>query len=174
MNYLPVYTKIIPKYFPSMYYIEPLAGPGLCKVKETGDIIIGSPVIASIFSYQEFNGYLLIERDRKRAEVLKKRMELSARNVEVIAGECNERMIELLEKIPGTGHYLAFIDCEGLDVSWDVMEKLLQRQGDILFTLQTGAFFRVKGKAEKNRKNEERLIRFFGGMNGDIVKAMRR
>jgi three-Cys-motif partner protein len=163
MNYLPVYTKIIPKHFPSMYYIEPLAGSGLCKVKERGDIIMGSPIIASIFSRQEFDGYLLIERDRKRAEFLKKCMESSARNVEVIEGDCNEQMSKLLEKIPSRSHYLAFIDCEGLDVNWDVMEKLLQKQGDILFTLQTGAFFRVKGKADKSRKDEEKLIRFFGG-----------
>ena len=38
------------------------------------------------------------------------------------------RLNKLL-KILGRGYYLVFIDCERLDVNWNVIEKLLQRQG---------------------------------------------
>jgi len=61
-------------------------------------------------------------------------------------------------------HYLAFVDCEGLEVNWSTVEKLLDRWGDIWFTFQSKMATRVVGRAlSGSLGDKERLNTFFGG-----------
>jgi len=163
LNYVPIYTKIIPRHFPSMHYIELLAGTGLCKIRETQDIVAGSTLIASTVSYKPFDKYILIEKDQRCAEALKKRMKTVTPNAIVLNQDCNDCITEALDMLPVRGHYLAFVDCEGLDVDWSTMKYLLSKPGDLLFTFQSQFVARVRGKAIKGGKgDEEKLNRFYG------------
>jgi len=163
LNYVPIYTKIIPRHFPSMHYIELLAGTGLCKIRETQDIVAGSTLIASTVCYSPFDKYILVEKDRRSAEALEKRMKTVTNNAAVLMQDCNDCIREVLETLPSRGHYLAFVDCEGLDVDWSTMNFLLSKPGDLLFTFQSQFVARVRGRAIRGSKgNEEKLNRFYG------------
>lgn len=66
---------------------------------------------------------------------------------------------------------MAFVDCEGLDVSWSTMQSLFARNGDVLFNFQTQNILRTASKAMKHsigcESLTEKLDWFFGG-NGWI------
>jgi len=163
LNYVPIYTKIIPHHFPSMHYIELLAGTGLCQIRETRDIVAGSTLIAATVCFNPFDKYILIEKDPQSAEALEKRMETVSPNATVLNHDCNDCITEASGMLPGRGHYLAFVDCEGLDVDWSTIDCLLSKPGDILFTFQSQFVARVRGKAIGGSKgDEERLDRFYG------------
>jgi three-Cys-motif partner protein len=163
LNYIPIYTKIIPKYFNFMYYIEPLAGSGLCRIRETGDIIAGSTLIAATFCYSPFNKYFLIEKDKRRAQALETRMKTITPDVRVIQEDCNDCLKGVMNRLPKRSHYLAFVDCEGLEVDWKTMDYLLNKPGDLLFTFQSQFVARVRGKAVKGSIGDQaRLNRFYG------------
>lgn len=163
LNYVPIYTKIIPNYFDSMHYIELLAGTGLCEIRETGDVVAGSTLIAATVCHTPFDSYILVEKDSTRARALKKRMKTIASNVVVREEDCNNCVAEITKTLRYRSHYLAFIDCEGLDTDWCTMERLLGRPGDLLLTFQSQSVARVRGKALKGSPgDEEKLNRFYG------------
>lgn len=163
LNYVPIYTKIIPHYFHPMYYIELLAGTGLCKIKETRDIVAGSTLIAATVCHTPFNEYALIEKDGKSAKALEKRMKTLTPNVTVLQQDCNDCIKEVMDRLPERSHYLAFVDCEGLDADWSTMDYMLSKPGDLLFTFQSQFVARVRGKATKGSiGDEDKLNRFYG------------
>jgi len=44
--YADVYSSIIKSRFKKSYYVDFFAGPGLNQIRETGDIVLGSPLLA--------------------------------------------------------------------------------------------------------------------------------
>jgi three-Cys-motif partner protein len=120
-----MYTRIIPKYFKKMYYIDLLAGAGVCKIRETGDVVAGSALVASTYCCNPFDEYLLVEADKEKAHALDNRMKAIVTNAIVFPCDCNDCIDEVLVRLPKGAHYLAFVDCEGLEVNWSTVEKLL-------------------------------------------------
>lgn len=165
LYYVDVYTKIIPRYFDNMYYLDLLAGAGIDEIEETGDKVAGSPVVASEFSRSPFSKLFLMEMDSDRASALELRMQriLARDKFEVLEGDANTRVDDVLAHLrKRRSHYLAFIDCQGLDILWETMEKLLQLSGDIVFVHQTAEINRVCGKAKQSQGDAECLNRFYG------------
>lgn len=172
--FVPVYTKIIYNYrylFPEMIYIDLLAGAGLCKVKDTGDLVAGSAVVATTMNFYPFDKYLLVERDIERANALKKRMTTLSPNVVVFNEDCNECIDNLLDQIPSKAHYLAFVDFEGLkDIKWKTMEQLLSRKGDIIVTFQSSEAARVRGRARNSIADRQVLTELYGNDSWEDCK----
>ena len=165
LYYVDVYTRIIPKYFDNMYYLDLLAGAGIDEIEETGDKVAGSPIVAAMFGRNPFNKLFLMEMNRGRASALELRMRriLAGDRFEVLEGDANARVDDVLDHLRNRGsHYLAFIDCQGLDIWWDTMEKLLRLQGDIVFVHQTAEIRRVCGRAKQSQADAECLSRFYG------------
>ena len=157
--WVDVYTKIIPRYKRNYWYLDLLAGSGTNYIKETGDIVVGSSIIAYLFAHQPFSKYILIELDKTRCKALRRRLiSLGIKNLEIYPDNCN-RVIEGLNI--DVDHYLAFIDCQGLDVKWKIMEKLLRKPGDIILLFQTMEIRRTLGRA-KELGMEKALTDFYG------------
>lgn len=146
--FVHIYTRIIPRYFKHMRYIEFLSGAGLCKIKDTGDIVAGSPLVAAIYRTNPFDEYILIESNEERAAALQNRMELIANNVKVIIGDCNDCIPKIIDNFERGDHYLAFVDCEGLEVNWSTIYSLLRQPGDLIFNFQSSSVARVAGRAK--------------------------
>ena len=171
LRFVPIYTKIIksPKqaqYFDKMYYIDLLAGSGLCKVGKKGDVVAGSALIAASLCYHEFDQYFLVEQNAVQKDALEARLREKTSNLTIHNCDCNDCIGDIMEQIPERSHYLAFVDCEGLDIGWANMKILFEKQGDILFNLQTSSVARLPQKV-KNRvtgwqATKEKLNWFFG------------
>ena len=164
MWWVDVYTRIIPKYRRAYWYVDLLAGSGTNYIKETGDIIVGSPFIAYFFAHESFKRYVFMEKDRKRASALMRRASCIGIPdlVDVCIGDCNELITRI--GLDRADHVLAFIDCEGLDVAWDTVAYLLRKPSwsDVIIVFQTQALQRTLGRALKGRSDERTLTRFMG------------
>jgi three-Cys-motif partner protein len=163
--WVDVYTRIIANQiwrgrFDSMYYIDLLAGSGLCSVqrekKITSDVIAGSSIVAATYCHEPFAKYLLVESSRGSGQVLEERMRTLVENVSVFSRDCNECIDNVLAELTPRSHYLAFVDNEGADVKWPAIRKLIQRNGDIWITFQTSLI---------RRSSESGSIRQFLGLD---------
>jgi three-Cys-motif partner protein len=171
LRFIEIYTKIIkaPRqqaFFDKMYYIDLLSGSGLCKIGKKGDIIAGSALLACTHCYNPFDKYFFVEQDPTRAEALRERIKTVTQDFSLYNCNCNSCINEIMTEIGERDHYLAYIDCEGLDVSWLTMQALLAKNGDILFNFQTLEVLRNVRKAQKKalgwEATTERLNWFFG------------
>jgi len=171
LRFVDIYTKIIKaprqrRFFQNMYYIDLLAGSGLCRIGKKGDIIVGSALIACTLCYHPFDKYFLVEKNAEKAEALKARIETITPNFKLLNCDCNDRIDEIMDEIGVRDHYLAFVDCEGLDVSWSTMQSLFAKNGDVLLNFQTQSIWRqpnkVRNRSRGWKKTLETLNRFFG------------
>jgi len=166
-----VYTTIIPNYFEKFFYVDLLAGTGAIKVQETGDMIIGSPLIAYFYSRNDFTKMFLVELDKDKLSALKKRMatverivtspplNMSFPNISYYEGDCNVKVDEVISHVTLHGkkvHFLGFIDNEGFDTHWETVKKLLKVPCDLVILFPTSSCDRIKASCEKA------LNRFFG------------
>lgn len=160
--YLPIYTRIIRKNFSGqMRYIDLLAGPGLCKIRRTGDVVAGSPLIAA-HSKIKFDEYIFVEKNPERYDALENRLNLTGVNFKPLQEDCNQCIDELLADFKEGDHYLAFIDNEGMNVSGNTVSKLLEKRGDLIINFQSNGINRVRGKAVNNSADADALTHFYG------------
>jgi len=171
LRFVEIYTKIIkaPRqqaFFQNMYYIDLLAGSGLCKIGEKGDVIAGSALLACTHCYHPFDKYFFVEQDPAKANALQERIKTVTPNFSLYNCDCNRCIDEIMSEISEKSHYLAYVDCEGLDVSWTTMRSLFSKNGDVLFNFQTQNVHRNVVKAQKKalgwESTTEKLNWFFG------------
>jgi len=118
-------------------YLDVMAGPGRCRVKETGEEFPGSPFVALDYDFAE---YILIEDDKELAEALQKRVAAhpKARRVKVIS----ENWVKVAEsgglKFDDSTLVIAFVDPTGISqVPMSAFRALaMSRRIDLLVTIQ--------------------------------------
>ena len=172
--YVPLYTKIIKKYYEKMVYIDLLAGSGLNTYEGYEDAVLpGSPIIAWTYAYTSFDKLYLVEIDTNSAKALEKRINLVTSSKErfTIYKGCDanimvHKIMREIEKHKSI-HYLAFIDPTGLDdISWTTLQRLLASniRGDIVLLFHSRQAAREVGKALKGM-NTPALDKLLGGRN---------
>ena len=153
-----VYTTIIPKHFTDYRYIDLLAGSGTTYIKETKDVVIGSPFVALAFAQSPFKSYVFIEKNSKRCKALNERVSSIKRlegKYEILEGNCNERIKSVFTE--EKAHSLVFIDNEGFDVYWNSIEVILRAKTDILINFPTAMVPRTT-----DDRTSSSLDRFYG------------
>ena len=163
MWWFTVYSRIVPKYFSNYWYIDLLASSGANVIKETGDIILGSPLLSFLIPQEQgrFKHHVFVEWNSEKASTLDMILKhFGYSNYDIFRGDCNNEVYRIpLNQID---HYFCFIDCEGLDIEWSTLEHLLQYRGDVLLVFQTSETNRVFSKAKRGY-NMRALDDFCGG-----------
>lgn len=161
--YMNIYTPIVSNHFDNMYYIDLLAGSGLCKVGENR-FVVGSPVVAATLTKKPFKKLLMAEIDPQSRDALRRRLEsIEPRPEFEMYSDCNDCAPQLLAHIDKRStHFLAFADCAKDDVSWQTVESLLRRNGDLIINYPTSIIRRMAGSARQGGTDPGRLHRFFG------------
>jgi len=95
-------------------FIDLFAGPGRARVRTSGKILDGSPLVVLGHDRAPFSKVILCELDPENAEALRKRTAADSRVV-ILEGNCHESVDELLRIIPADGLNLALIDPFSLD-----------------------------------------------------------
>ena len=173
MHYVHLYYNIMKKQrkYSRIIYIDPLAGAGINKIETTGDIIAGSPIISVVFSEKSFHQYLFAEADERSRNALKKRLQslpLTQFEVKIDCNELLDYVSSLLSKEDKPTHYLLFVDCEGIEIRWQSMEKILSFPGDLIFVFQTVEIWEQITRWKKHKS----VTAFFG--NEDWVNIKER
>jgi three-Cys-motif partner protein len=129
-RYIDITTRAMvghPKWPAGLVYVDLFAGPGICKLRDSGRRIPGSTLIAAN-APKPFQAILAIELDSELAEALATRLKSTpaAAFAKVFQGNCNIAIDELVQHIPERALTLGFIDPESLNVDFETVKKLSQ------------------------------------------------
>ncbi len=135
-NYCGITTVSMRSKF-KLIYLDVMAGPGRCKIKETGEEFPGSPLVALDHDFSE---YILIEEEPNLADALKQRVAAhpKARKVKVI----QENWVNVVEsgrlKFDASTLVVALVDPTGISQMPMSAMKALARNPriDLLVTIQ--------------------------------------
>lgn len=127
-RYVDVFTTSMKGKWSGLGYIDIFAGPGMCKIRDTGEEIDGSPLIA-LASPKRFDAFFFGDKSKDALAALQTRF--LAQNAHVLpklfVGDCNITADTIARALDPSALHLAFIDPTGLHVHFDTIRKLTAR-----------------------------------------------
>lgn len=121
-------------------FVDLFSGPGMARVRDTGAIIEGSPLIALGHREAPFTSVVLCELNDENVACLRARTLNDRERVHVIPGDSRTTVDEALKSVPKYGLNLALLDPYAIDaLDFGVIRKLsaFQRM-DLLVHFPTG------------------------------------
>lgn len=135
-NYCGITTVSMRNRF-KLVYLDVMAGPGLCKMEETGEEFAGSPFVALDYDFSE---YILIEEDPNLAEALRQRVSKhpKARRTQIIQENWGHVVESGRLRFDSSTLVVAFVDPTGVSqIPIAAMRKLAANPKiDLLVTIQ--------------------------------------
>lgn len=164
-DYMGIFTTSMRKKW-FLVYVDLFAGPEKSKIRDTGEVIKGSPLLALDLAYR-FNKYIFVEVDSELLKALEERIAPYQGKVEMKpkGGDCNRVANEIVLLIPSNSLTLAFIDPEGCDVHFATIKVLAaSRRVDLLMTFPMGMDVKrnVDAAARHAGKGWTKYDHFFG------------
>lgn len=117
----------------SLHYIDLFSGAGIERIKGKG-LDWGSPLIAAQLPVP-FDQLHLVDKTQARIDALTQRLHLLSprpANPQLICGDANKRVSEVVDEIPCGALSLAFLDPYGLHLHYDTLAVLAQRRVDFV------------------------------------------
>ncbi|MBM2816542.1 MAG: hypothetical protein HW421_3304 [Ignavibacteria bacterium] len=140
-HYASIFTNSMKERWDKLVYIDLFSGSGICKIKETGKTILGSPLIAMELPIK-FDKYIFCEKDEERLEALKNRSRSRYNNLDIsyILGDCNENIEKIMDALPRFSKKnkilsFCFIDPFSLNIKFNTIQKMSKYLVDILLNL---------------------------------------
>ena len=134
--YLPGYLQATTK-ARERIYIDAFAGPGSNRLKVSGQIIDGSPLLALDAEAQngtKFDRLFFIEQEPVIAREL--RGELEKRDpqhrAEVIVGDVNRELPRVVQKLPLRSPTFVFLDTDSIEPQWSTIEAIASSRTELL------------------------------------------
>jgi len=165
-RYIDVFETAMRKKWPTRYYIDLLAGPGKNIVRDSGDVLLGSPLLALTTTYP-FTGYFFADLSHENTTALQQRCAASphSQRVDIRTGDCNDLVNDVVAHIKQDDWRslnLAFLDPEGMELRWETVARLatVRRMDLIINYPQVGLNRNMRqafGKADQTRVDD-----FFG------------
>lgn len=118
-NYIEATKKVRARYLPppaargGAAFVDLFAGPGKKRIGESNEIILGSPLVALEHREAPFTRVIACDIDPENVASLRARTSGTGR-CDVLEGDCNRRVADIVRLIPEEGLNLAFIDPFGL------------------------------------------------------------
>ena len=126
-KYATPYMNIMSTQYFHAHYIDGFCGAGFHLRKTGGDVVDGSP-LRVLKVAKPFTSYYFIDSDRKKTDILNEICEekFSDRKIEVINGDCNKVLMQLLPKFSWKNYDRLFclLDPYGLHLQWDVVKEM--------------------------------------------------
>ncbi len=177
-RYIKAFTTAMRnKQWDSLHYIDLFAGAGMARLKESGRLDWGSPLIAA-HTDPPFDVLHLCEERPDMFTALKRRLEAVdfTGKLQLVPGDANERVHDIVAEIPRGSLSLAFLDPYGLHLDYETVRVLAERRCDLVvyFPDRLDALRNWKMNYHDDRRsNLDRVL----GPNADwraIFKAMPR
>lgn len=126
-------TAMCKKRWASLHYIDLFAGAGIARLKNSRELDWGSPLIAAQAKHP-FDKLHLCESRRATCAALETRLcRIRPReSFQLLLGDANERVHEIVAGIPDNTLSLAFLDPYGLHLDYDTLGALAQRRTDLI------------------------------------------
>jgi len=167
-RYINVFETSMRNKWRVRYYIDLLSGPGKNRVRESGQVLLGSPLIA-LTTQHPFTHYIFVDNSPENTAALRQRCSVSpyADRVTILTGDCNtlvDQIVARIQPIQWGSLNLAFLDPEGMELQWSTVEKLARLPRiDLIINYPQGGLNRcIKRVFETNPPTE--VDHFFGGV----------
>lgn len=134
LRYIDAFTTAMrKKRWAGLHYIDLFAGAGIARLKKSRDLDWGSPLIAAQAKYP-FDKLHLCESRSASCSALEKRLcRIRPReSFQLLLGDANERVHEIVAEIPNNTLSLAFLDPYGLHLDYDTIGTLAQKRADLI------------------------------------------
>jgi three-Cys-motif partner protein len=132
MRYIDAFTTSMKDKWGALHYIDLFAGAGIEKLENSKKLDWGSPMIAAQTRYK-FAGLHLCEKNSEKHEALLKRVISKCPNAQIIHGDANDMIHEIINNIPIQGALsLAFLDPYGLHLDFETLRILAERKADLI------------------------------------------
>lgn len=162
LRYIDIFTTSMKDKWGALHYIDLFAGAGIERIRNSQKLEWGSPMIAAHARYK-FAQLHLCEKKPEKHEALRKRVISKCPNAQIIHGDANEKINEIINNIPAQGALsLAFLDPYGLHLDFETLRILAERKADLII------FFADRIDAIRNWEHcylddpESNLDRFLG------------
>jgi len=130
-NYIGIFTTSMRRKW-KLHYVDLFAGAGMEKLKDSGQINWGSPLIAANtrFPFQRLH---LCEKNRRKFDALESRILEILPDSQVLCGDANEKVHAIVGEIENEGSLsLAFLDPYGLDLAFETLRALATIRADLI------------------------------------------
>ena len=169
-RYLSITTSAMvgnPKWKGGLVNVDLFAGPGICRVRETGKRIPGSPLIAA-HAPKRFEKIILVERNDANSIACDERMRKSpaADRYKMFTGDCNSLITSVTREIPRGALTLAFIDPEGLHVHFETLKELASGRRVDFLLLFADAIDVVRNVDQYEQESDSNLDLMLGSDSG--------
>ncbi len=137
-KYLKIFTKgVSKKWGGKLAYVDLFAGPGRNVIREAGEEVDGSPLLAL---QCDFGCYVFVDVPEVLATLQKRlRNHPKLARISFVEGDCNHVIDDVLRLLLADHLTLAFIDPTGLQIQFDTIRRLVHnRKVDLLMTIQFG------------------------------------
>ncbi|HUW19545.1 MAG TPA: three-Cys-motif partner protein TcmP [Sedimentisphaerales bacterium] len=132
MRYIDAFTASMKeKKWSGLHYIDLFAGAGIERLETSKDLDWGSPLIAA-YARHPFDGLHLCEKNSRKYTALNSRIGKIKPDAQVLHGDGNEKIKEIVEKIPQKTLSLAFLDPYGLHLDFATLKLLSQPRADLI------------------------------------------
>ncbi len=133
-RYLDAFTTSMKdKRWSGRHYVDLFAGAGIERLKNSGQLIWGSALIAAHVRFP-FTGIHLCELDAAKCDALSTRIRKvgTSSEIDVRCGDANLEVDGILERIPPRTLSVAFLDPCGLHLDYETLSKLATRRVDLI------------------------------------------
>jgi three-Cys-motif partner protein len=151
-RYITVFETSMRQRWAIRNYVDLQAGPGKNKIRNTGEVLLGSPLLALTASHP-FTGYFFVDLASENTQALTQRCSASSLYpyVDIHTGDCNvlvDQIVTELRHDEDRSLNLAFLDPEGLELKWATVAKLASiRRMDLIINYPEGGLNRFMGRA---------------------------
>lgn len=134
LRYIDAFTTAMRnKRWTGLHYIDLFAGAGIAKLKKSGTLDWGSPLIAAQARYP-FDKLHLCEEKLASFRALESRLApiVPRERFQLLMGDANEKVHEIVADIPARTLSLAFLDPCKLDLEYDTLQALASIRADLI------------------------------------------
>lgn len=136
-RYLRMFSSGMKNKWPERHYIDLFAGAGLVRLRDGGEIVQGSPLIAASVP-DHFTRLHLCESDQSRMAALRARLDTVPQPLApvTVTGDANEKIDAVLRDIPRRRALcVTFADPYGLHLEFETVRKVAELQSDLIILL---------------------------------------
>lgn len=137
--YADIFSRGMKNQYKNRVYIDLFSGAGKATLRETGDLVLGSPLLALSVA-DPFTRYIFCDKDKQNVEALRARVDrdYSWADVHIIHAPVEEAVDQILAKLPPASSTLdlCFADPYHLEFDFRIVERLSRgRRMDLLMLL---------------------------------------
>lgn len=122
--YLPAFGRACRGKVPRWYFVDAFSGPGVNRLRESGERIWGSPMIA-LDTDPAFTKCLLLDKGKREMETLTARAAPFGGHAVIRQGDANTDLVSLMEpELDKKAPCVCLLDPEGPHLAWETVEAI--------------------------------------------------